>query len=186
MITIFRAVKRNFLTQGFYDNLNPIYKQNGMKWHGAWDWALNNGDPIYYDCSVEGYVLNTEIDDAGGLGINIITESDGLILKHRYWHLKSFNVVAGQKVKAGALLGFGDTTGYSTGPHLHRDAKEMIRKNGALEIKDRSNGSFGTIDYSQYFKNYFILDFISDLKTAISLSQRLLDLYQQLKIKLFG
>ena len=37
----------------------------------------------------------------------------------RYVHLKSRNVVVGQKVNAGQKIGVGGNTGNSTGPHLH-------------------------------------------------------------------
>lgn len=46
----------------------------------------------------------------------------------RYGHLSVINVMAGQSVKKGALLGRMGSTGNSTGPHLHFE----VIKNGAL------------------------------------------------------
>jgi murein DD-endopeptidase MepM/ murein hydrolase activator NlpD len=37
----------------------------------------------------------------------------------RYAHLSSYTVTPGQRVPAGALLGFQGSTGNSTGVHLH-------------------------------------------------------------------
>lgn len=181
MIKIYRSLKTNIQTQGFEDNYNPYYKSVGMRCHGGYDWGAKDGETVCFDCSCSGYVLNTEIDSAGGLGVNIITETDGLILKHRYWHFKSFNVVAGQKVDSGDIIGWADNTGMSTGTHLHRDVKEMIKDaNGNLSIKDRNNGTFGTIDYAPYFVNEFVVDVVDNLKKQVGLLTKLIELVKML------
>ncbi|AMQ66502.1 metallo-endopeptidase [Bacillus phage Shbh1] len=41
-----------------------------------------------------------------------------------YGHLSDFNVVQGQEVSTGELIGWSGNTGYSTGPHLHFGIKE--------------------------------------------------------------
>ena len=176
---IYRALKSNILTQGFKckPSMESFYESLGMAKgiHGAFDWASRDGEKLYFDCDCKGYVLNTEIDNKGGLGINIITETDGLILKHRYWHLRDFNVKAGQVVETGDLIGWADNTGYSTGHHLHRDAKEMGKNsNGSLYIKNYDNGSFGTIDYSPYFKNAFVLDIMDNLQGQVSILKKII------------
>jgi len=57
-----------------------------------------------------------------------------VVLKHsrgfstRYGHMIKYVVRAGQRVRAGQLLGYVGSTGYSTGPHLHFE----IRKYGKL------------------------------------------------------
>lgn len=178
---IFRVIKTNLSTQGFYDNKLPIYKQVGMLYHGGWDWLAKDAEPIYFDCSIEGFVLNTEIDKNGGLGVNIITENEDGIFKHRYWHLKNFNVKAGDRVESGDLIGYADNTGYSTATHLHRDAKEMIKTpNGNYQIKDPLNGTFGTIDYSKWFINMFILDYMANLNSQLSILQQIILKLKQL------
>ena len=179
-LKVFRAIKTNICTQGFYENANPYYKQVGMSSHGGWDWAAREGEPVYFDCVGKGFVLNTEIDTAGGLGVNIITENDEGIFKHRYWHLKKFNVVAGQEISVGHLIGWCDNTGMSTGTHLHRDTKEMIKDGGAYKIKNPNNGTFGTIDYSKYFINTFVGDVVANWKSQVSIIGKLIDLYKEL------
>ncbi len=185
-MTIYRAIKSNIHTQGYYDNKLDIYKKWDMKWHGGNDWAGKDEEPLYFDCSISGFVLNTELDNNGGLGINIITEEGENILKHRYWHLKKFNVVAGQKVESGDLIGWIDNTGYSTGTHLHRDVKQMTKENGVYKIKYPNNGSFGTVDFSSIFKNIFIRDYMDTLIIQIGLLQKLLNAVNALIEKLKG
>jgi murein DD-endopeptidase MepM/ murein hydrolase activator NlpD len=41
----------------------------------------------------------------------------------RYGHLKEVNVVVDQSVQAGQVIGHADTTGNSTGNHLHFEVK---------------------------------------------------------------
>ncbi len=57
-----------------------------------------------------------------------IRHSNGLVTT--YSHLNSINVVAGQQVSRGQLIGRVGNTGYSTGPHLHFEViKNGVRVN---------------------------------------------------------
>ena len=49
--------------------------------------------------------------------IVFIKHADGLITS--YWHMSSIDVVPGQKVTAGTIIGGVGTVGQSTGNHLH-------------------------------------------------------------------
>lgn len=158
---IYRAIRTDYRTQGFdaHPSMVEFYKKCGMNNHGGMDWAAFTGEPIYWDCNVAGVVDYTETDSAGGLGINVITNNDGVILKHRFWHLQKFYIQAGDKVQPGDLLGWADNTGNSTGSHLHRDVKEMFRDQwGNYQVKYPDNGTYGTIRYDQWFENKFVLE----------------------------
>lgn len=55
-----------------------------------------------------------------GGGNTVVIRHEGVQwYQTRYVHLKSRNVVVGQKVLAGQKIGVGGNTGNSTGPHLH-------------------------------------------------------------------
>lgn len=150
---IYKAIDYN-CNQGFdaAKSMVEFYKSFGMTAHGGYDFGCPEGTPIFFDVDDvdNAYVLNTEIDNAGGLGINIITESKEGTFKHRYWHLSKFGCKAGNKVFKGDLIGWTGNTGRSTGAHLHRDVKEM--ENGV--IKNRNNGTFGTIRIEKWLENY--------------------------------
>ncbi|MDO5123708.1 MAG: peptidoglycan DD-metalloendopeptidase family protein [Eubacteriales bacterium] len=50
-----------------------------------------------------------------------------------YAHLTSASVYAGQSVSAGQVIGYGGSTGYSTGPHLHFEARYYGTKYNPLD-----------------------------------------------------
>ncbi len=56
---------------------------------------------------------------------NLIIVENGLFMTY-YAHLSDFNVVSGQVVGRGALIGWSGSTGNSSGPHIHYE----IRVNG--------------------------------------------------------
>jgi murein DD-endopeptidase MepM/ murein hydrolase activator NlpD len=67
-------------------------------------------------CPVAGVVeIATSHPDAG-LYVNVKTADGG---KQRFLHLSKILVSAGQKIKAGDVIGLSGNTGKSTGPHLH-------------------------------------------------------------------
>ena len=161
--------------------MKEFYARVVMSNHGGYDWMIKTGETVYWNCDLEGTILNTEIDNKGGLGVNVITEEGGIILKHRFWHLKSFLCSAGQKVKMGDPIAFADNTGLSTGPHLHHDVKKIkIGAGGGYEIMNWNNGTFGTIRIDQYFENKFVLDVVGKNRIMEMLRILMIALIQKL------
>ena len=183
---IYRALYTNWKTQGFgIENTSPtalsIYQSLGLLGHNGWDWAAGDGQKIHWDCDIEGEVLNTHTDNKGGLGVEIASQDKDGTFVHRFWHLKSFACQAGQKLESGDLIGYADNTGYSLGPHLHRDLKKAKKDAfGNYETIDRDNGYFGCIDLTPYFTNIFIKDWMDALQKQITLLQSLLGLWKLL------
>ena len=71
-------------------------------------------------------------------------------LKFRYLHLHSFLVKKGQRLNMGAVIGYCDSTGFSTGNHLHFDValyKETVAKN----FMRVNNGWSGFINPQELF-----------------------------------
>ena len=168
---IFQPFKITIKTQGFgiketKPELLPFYQSIGLKFgHNGFDWTAKDGEPIYWDCDIKGQVLNTEIDGKGGLGVNVISHDKSGNFKHRFWHLKEFRCQAGQILEPGDLIGLADSTGYSTGTHLHRDLKPVIKdQNGNWKTRYPNNGTLGTIDPALYYRYVFIGDYVKQLK----------------------
>lgn len=99
---------------------NP-FGGGGSEFHKGLDLKGNIGDTIR--CTGDGIVEKADWDKGYGKCI-VIKHSNGI--ECVYGHLSEFNVITGQNVKAGDVIGFIGTTGRSTGPHLHYE----IRVNG--------------------------------------------------------
>jgi murein DD-endopeptidase MepM/ murein hydrolase activator NlpD len=87
--------------------------------HSGYDWAMpQEGTPIL--AAADGIVEELTLS-ANGYGNSIILElSNGYYTL--YGHLREpnpFNVIEGQQVRAGDLIGWSGNTGASSGPHLH-------------------------------------------------------------------
>jgi murein DD-endopeptidase MepM/ murein hydrolase activator NlpD len=94
---------------------NGIITQDCYDYHIALDIANDSGTPIY--AADAGYVFRIESLDYSWGHYILIDHGNGMVT--RYAHLSGFNVVVGQSVAKGELIGFMGTTGKSTGNHLH-------------------------------------------------------------------
>ena len=184
---LFQPVKPFTVFQGFGENqacidiatgkkviacngLNPptgyksVYSQ--MKGHSGLDVFAKRWQPCY--ASQDGIVEEVVTEEARGLGLGIIThdmypcKETGLDehFKVRYWHFIAMNVEKGDLVKVGDLIGYCDSTGYSSGDHLHFELKP-VRKNskGVWYNILQDNGFFGAIDPTPYMEDIFALEF---------------------------
>lgn len=157
---IFKQSRYSIISQYFGENKNPIYKEMGMFGHNGIDFPMDIGEPIYWDCDLEGIVWKTTNDIKTGVGVVVLTQQALENFLHIFWHLKqdSILVQVGQRVKAGDILGLADNTGYSTGSHLHRGLKPVILIIGDYKALNPNNGYFGAIDPMPYYQNIFVLD----------------------------
>lgn len=82
--------------------------------HDGLDMAIACGTPVY--ATKAGTVISAQSD--GGYGLRImVAHSDGIT--SGYAHLSAMNVVVGQTVEQGQMIGEVGSTGASTGCHLH-------------------------------------------------------------------
>lgn len=89
--------------------------------HSGFDYAAPSGTPIYATRS-------GRVSTAGWLGGygNAVMTQIGPGLQLLYGHMSKIMASAGQFVKAGQMIGLVGSTGFSTGPHVHFEA----RRNG--------------------------------------------------------
>ena len=86
--------------------------------HGGIDFAAAMNEPVY--AVDKGKVVSAGYN--GGYGQMVkIKHPDGHYTA--YAHLNKINVKKGQQVEAGKRIGAVGSTGYSTGPHLHFEAR---------------------------------------------------------------
>jgi len=102
--------------------IHPIYKIR--KFHYGMDFTASTGTEIY--ATGDGVVELVE-SSLRGYGKRIII-NHGFGYKSLYGHMNGFNVVKGQKVKRGEVIGFVGSTGTSTAPHLHYEVFKNNKK----------------------------------------------------------
>ena len=107
---------KDFISSGFGYRADPF--TGGAAFHSGLDFRGPRGAPIYAAASgtvsfagvKAGYGKTIEIDHGNGL-------------MTRYAHMSRHTAVAGQRVRAGSLIGAIGSTGRSTGPHLHFEVR---------------------------------------------------------------
>lgn len=99
----------------------------------AWDFRMPEGTPIV--AAMDGTVRLARGDSAiGGCGAEFAPYANYVVVRHaggletQYLHFSSVVVRAGDKVKAGDLLGYSGKTGWACGAHLHF---KMAREEGS-------------------------------------------------------
>ena len=111
---------------GGYRSSDYGYRRNpfggfSSEFHSGVDLKGPMGDPIY--ATGDGIVNRCDWYNGYGNAV-VIDHKSGY--QSLFGHLSRVNVVQGQQVKAGDVIGFLGSTGRSTGPHLHYE----IRKDG--------------------------------------------------------
>lgn len=148
------------------DGLNPpagyrsVYSQ--MKGHNALDLKATRWQPVY--AAREGIVTEVETEPSRGLGVGITHDFGPLgRFKTRYWHFCALDVHMGERVSTGQLIGYADSTGFSTADHLHFEVKPL-NPDGSNSLQD--NGFFGAVDPTPYMFEDFARD-VDVLRSAI-------------------
>lgn len=132
-----------------FGNPAKMYTDLGLLGHNGIDYACKTGTKI--KACADGEVTYAGGDILSGIGIVIIHPQFNI--KSIYWHLKSFSVKVGDKVKQGQVIALSDNTGRSTGPHLHFAIKPVqLNEAGWLwDNTENTNGYRGAIDPMPYF-----------------------------------
>ena len=136
------------MSQGFgLENTGPRFLQKyidmGLDAHDGFDILTFDGDPVISPIDGEGHFVGAGI--MGGLGITIWNREYNV--KAVLWHNKVNLIKPGQKVKRGELLAYSNSTGFSTGTHVHFAMKTTNSKGQTI---NRGNGFNGAFDPTPY------------------------------------
>ena len=108
------------VTQTFAEHLQRKIDNGWKNYNGGIDYGVPIGTPIY---AAQNGQIEKVADDPSGYGTHIlISHSSGL--ETLYGHLSTALVKVGQEVTAGQMIGRSGSTGNSTGPHLHFEARQ--------------------------------------------------------------
>jgi Peptidase family M23/Putative peptidoglycan binding domain len=149
------------VSQHFGGN-GQYYQDNGVNvvGHNGIDIIATHGQPVY---AAHDGIAWYQIDDKGGHGVIVITDkqydygTSQAYYKTIYWHLcdsakepqyrSPVEGSTGLVVKTGDLIGYADSTGLSTGDHLHFGLKaQVLQYPNEYVTLDKDNGYLGAID----------------------------------------
>ena len=132
--------------------LSSKFKYRKKHAHKGVDIRLSTGDAIY--AAFDGVVrIAMPTRMSGGYGnVVVIRHVNGL--ETYYGHLSKYLVKPGDIVRAGELIGYGGSTGRSTGPHLHFETRYMGQAFDPERIFDFQNGTLRD-DIFTLKKHYF-------------------------------
>ena len=112
--------KTNFYVQPVKGRINSEYGFRHRRFHYGIDLDLDIGDSV--KCAFDGMVRVSRYHKGYG-NVIVVRHFNGL--ETVYGHLSGSRVHENQLVKAGQLLGYGGSTGRSTGPHLHFEVRYL-------------------------------------------------------------
>lgn len=130
----------------YFNNPSDRYKKYGMNRHNGIDLWYNEGTEVFACHGGVGvYVEN----DLAGYGNYYRVTGEGF--QTTYGHLKSGT--PSRTVKAGELIGYGDSTGNSTGHHLHLTVKRVDPNGNVLNANDSMNGAVDPLPLITWWDN---------------------------------
>ena len=132
--------------------LTSKFKYRKRHPHKGVDIGLNWGDAVY--AAFDGVVrIAMPTRMSGGYGnVVVIRHVNGL--ETYYGHLTKYLVKPDDIVKAGELIGYGGSTGRSSGPHLHFETRYMGQAFDPERIFDFQNGTLRD-EFFTLKKHYF-------------------------------
>lgn len=154
--------------------------------HNGLDLRAVRWQPVY--AAHDGIVTEIQTEEARGLGIGVVSlekrffeeTNSKEFYKTRYWHFIALNVHRGDKVKTGDLLGYADSTGYSSGDHLHFELKPVTildYENGVPVYNNtlQNNTHLGAINPFPYMENASALQVAGIIRQIAELAARIGD-----------
>jgi murein DD-endopeptidase MepM/ murein hydrolase activator NlpD len=125
-----RDLKRTASGWGY--RIHPIYKVRKMHW--GMDFTAPVGTPVFATGNGKVVELSGSKKSRSDFGL-VIKIDHGYGYETVYAHLNGFNVVQGQNVKRGDIIGYVGNSGASTAPHLHYEVhKDGQRVNPAFHF----------------------------------------------------
>jgi murein DD-endopeptidase MepM/ murein hydrolase activator NlpD len=159
-----------------------MYAKLGLLGHNGWDFIAPRGYNIR--SAHEGIVTFTGEDGSGGLGVVVRTlepvehNYGTTFVKSLYWHCNvgSFKVKPGDHVMIGDILAEVDSTGMSTGDHLHFGIKPVEQGENDWQWFNsvQQNGYLGAVDPEPYwngktaYEGATLLQKIAELKKILA------------------
>jgi len=106
------------INSGFGERVDPVLGMGIGEFHKGVDIGSPDGTPVH--APANGRVIKAGLSNGYGNEIEI-DHGNGIVTV--YGHLRGFNVVDGESVVKGQVIGYVGHTGKVTGPHLHYEVQ---------------------------------------------------------------
>ena len=127
------------VTSPYGPRVSPITGKPGSP-HNAVDFEAANGTPLL--AVEDGTIKSANSNDAkSGLTV-ILNTNNGYGVRYQHMDSSKPTVQPGAKVTAGTVIGYADSTGQVTGPHLHIQVYKLARGTPTLDITTMCPGPF--------------------------------------------
>lgn len=127
----FKVPQSYTITSWFGYRADPFTGE--IDYHSGTDIGAPGGTPILAAADGTVTIANGIDSWGGGYGYYIKVRHNGTY-ETLYAHCSSICVVAGQEVKQGEVIGYGGTTGNSTGNYLHFEVWQNGQRTDALDF----------------------------------------------------
>ncbi len=128
------------ITSLFGWRLHPISGQ--YRFHGGTDLGAPQGTPVI--AAVSGEVATA--DYLGGYGLAVVIRHEEGTQESLYGHLSEVFVKQGDLVNQGTVIGRVGSTGFSTGPHLHFEWRQLA-PNGWVAVDAGAHLEYGLAQF---------------------------------------
>ena len=156
------------------------------KGHNGIDLTAKRWQPVY--AAHDGVVNEVQTEVERGLGVGIVSDRKYFCIetnkpehfKSRYWHFIALDVHLGEVIKTGDLIGYADSTGFSSGDHLHLELKPVTIRDyeKGVPICDnvlQNNGYLGAVNALPYFEMISALKIAGIVRQLAELTARVAD-----------
>ena len=106
------------INSGFGQRVDPVLGMGIGEFHKGVDIGSPDGTPVHAPAS--GRVIKADYSNGYGNEVEI-DHGNGIVTVHG--HLRGFNVVDGESIAKGQVIGYVGHTGKVTGPHLHYEVQ---------------------------------------------------------------
>jgi len=131
------------INSGFGERVDPVLGNGEGEFHKGVDIGSPDGTPVHAPAS--GRVVKAGMGNGYGREIEI-DHGNGIVTV--YGHLQGFNVIAGQNVVKGQVIGYVGHSGRTTGSHLHYEVQvrgAAVNPHKYLRSTMAQLGGLGTI-----------------------------------------
>lgn len=142
-----------------------VYGQFGFTAHNGCDFAHGRDSILRAPIPLE-VIKHGNQPNGGGIFIGCISQHEYTFPDGKtchilldYLHMASIAAPVGARLEVGEKLGIQGNTGFSTGPHTHRQARRVLKTPSGFTTID-VNSANNTFDFDLYFTGEYAEDII--------------------------